>query len=161
MHPSGIDLQPLPNYSFSERPRSVEIGLEEAQTALWRSRGDVSAAADLLKVPSDRLRRRIGKSAKLQALCIELDERILDRARSNLVDALHSEESKERAWSTRYALSSSKGSSRGWGPRVDGAGNTQVNERVIITWGDGSVVAEWGPEAAPVIEHDGSDQSDC
>jgi hypothetical protein len=45
------EFEPLPYYSWIERPASVPLTHDEAATAIFLARGDLSQAASLLKVP--------------------------------------------------------------------------------------------------------------
>ena len=59
---------PLPYFSWSERPLSLPLDVDEIATALFLSHGDLSRAAALLKVDKARLMRPIRRSPRLQRL---------------------------------------------------------------------------------------------
>jgi hypothetical protein len=48
------EFEPLPYYSWTERPASVPLTHDEAATAICLARGDLSQAASLASVPGRR-----------------------------------------------------------------------------------------------------------
>jgi hypothetical protein len=69
---SPDEFEPLAFYPWLSRPETVPLDVEECATALFLAKGDVSAAADLLKVTSTCLKRSIRKSRRLIRLCDDL-----------------------------------------------------------------------------------------
>jgi hypothetical protein len=65
---SAAEFVPLPHFSWSERPLSLPLDVDEIATALFLSHGDLSRAAALLKVDKARLMRPIRRSPRLQRL---------------------------------------------------------------------------------------------
>jgi hypothetical protein len=59
---------PLPFYPFDERSLSLPLDVEEAATAIYIARGDINAAAALLKVTPARLNRIVRASPRLMRL---------------------------------------------------------------------------------------------
>ena len=53
---------PLPFYPWSERPSTLPLDPDEAATAIHIAKGDIPAAAALLKVPEFRLNRLIRRT---------------------------------------------------------------------------------------------------
>ena len=51
------EFEPLPYYSWEERPASVPLTIEEAASAIFVARGDLKRAAELLKVQLPQLSR--------------------------------------------------------------------------------------------------------
>jgi hypothetical protein len=66
------EFEPLPFYPFDERSLSLPLDVEEAATAIYLARGDISAAASLLKVTSSRLNKLIRRSPRLMLLRADL-----------------------------------------------------------------------------------------
>ena len=62
------EFEPLPFYPFDERSLSLPLDVEEAATAIYLARGDIGAAAALLKVTPARLNRVVRGSLRLQRL---------------------------------------------------------------------------------------------
>jgi hypothetical protein len=56
---------PLPFYNWPERPHSIPLDVEEVATSLFLADGNVSAAAERLRVPPARLNKCIRKSPRL------------------------------------------------------------------------------------------------
>ena len=61
-------LTPLPYYAWDERPASVPLSTEEAETAIYLAKGDLFQAARLLKVGFPLLSRFVKRSYPLQRL---------------------------------------------------------------------------------------------
>jgi hypothetical protein len=64
-----IDLRefgPLPYYPWTERPASVPLSVDEAETALYIAKGDLKRAASLLKIDVPQLRRFVRRNYRLQ-----------------------------------------------------------------------------------------------
>ena len=72
---SPAEFDPLPFYPWIERPLTLPLDDDECATAIFIAKGDVSAAADLLKVMPARLKRVIRKSRRLQLLLSDLQPR--------------------------------------------------------------------------------------
>ena len=68
VEPSPAEFEPLPFYSWLERPFDWPIDPDEAATALYLARGALNRAAELLKVSPARLNRVVRRSPKLQRL---------------------------------------------------------------------------------------------
>ena len=60
------EFEPLPYYSWIERPASLPLTYDEAATAIYLARGDLSQAASLLKVGPSRLNRLVKQSPRLR-----------------------------------------------------------------------------------------------
>lgn len=155
-HMNDHDLIPLPTMPWDQRPLELPLDIEECRTAIHRAEGNVSTAAELLKVPSKRLRAFVQSSPRLLSELKEFDERLIDTATSNVADALGDpEDSARRDSMTRFVLNSI-GKARGWGT----GGGINVNPSgpngsITVSWGDGSsVVASPSEDSAKVIEHE-------
>jgi hypothetical protein len=138
------DLVPLPTMPYSERPSDLPLETEECRTAIWMAAGNITEAAKLIKVSSNRLRVFVKKSAYLTAEMQEAADRLVDIAEANVRDALlDKEDPSRRDTMSRYVLSNI-GRSRGWGT----AGGPNVNVKnspggtIVVQWADGSTFGE-------------------
>lgn len=141
------DLVPLPTMPYEVRPAEIPLDVEECRTALWRTRGNVTRAAELLKVPSARLRTFVGKSEYLKREQNEAQEQLLDLAEDDVYDALTDVNDPGRKDSmARYVLTN-LGQHRGYGGAKVGV-NLDLKGRgtMVIQWADGSDVSNPAPE---------------
>jgi hypothetical protein len=134
------DLTPLPTAPWDERPAELPLDVEECRTALWRTRGNISDAAAMLKIKPQRLRAFVKKSDYLSRELEEAKENLKDIAEGNVYEALTDDQDPGRKDSmTRFVLASI-GKDRGWGSGVGGP-KTNINlgaGKFSITWEDGS-----------------------
>lgn len=133
------DLVALPTMPYNERPAELPLDVEECRTAIWMARGNITKAAELLKVPSIRLRTFVKKSAYLTAEVAESSEQLVDIAESNVLEALTDDvDPSRRDTMSRFVLSNI-GKGRGWGT---GAGTVNVKNTaggtIVVQWQDGS-----------------------
>lgn len=146
------DLIPLPTMPYDTRPDSLPLDVEECRTAIWRARGNVTVAADILKVTSHRLRGFITRSPFLSAQLQEAKEQLKDIAEDVVYQALTDEEDKGRQDAMARFVLQGIGKDRGWG---SGGTKVQVNNSqggtVIVGWQDGTV---FQPDHGKVIDHD-------
>jgi hypothetical protein len=95
----------LPAYPWSQRPDDHPLTLDEVTAAIVEASGDVTAAADRLKVGSLTLRKFIERSPRARAVVLEMDHRLADRARRKLIGILNDDEDARRQdWAIRYVL---------------------------------------------------------
>lgn len=156
------DLVPLPTAPYAERPISLPLDIEECRTAIWMCRGNITKAAELLKVTSNRLRVFVNKSVYLSAEAKEANERLVDIAEDVVYEALTDTEDKGRKDQMARFVLSSQGRPRGWG---SGAG-TSVNIKnskggvIRVAWADGTQLGapsgdvRTSAEGAPVASGD-------
>lgn len=139
---------------YDERPSSLPLDIEECRTALWVSRGNVSKAAQLLKIPSTRLRKFVQASPYLSAEVKEAAEQLIDIAEDVAYEALTCEDDAGRRDSMARFIMSGIGKTRGHGTGGGGSLNLNLPKGDIhITWGDGSDVT-----AKPnTIEHEAAE----
>lgn len=133
-----LDLIPLPTQPWDERPLSLPLDVEECRTALWMAVGNVTEAAQILKVSSSRLRNFIRCSPRLTEECREAREQLADTAESVVRDALTDKtDPGRRDQMARFVLNSQLGRQRGFGA---GTPNIKINNTgpVIIGWADGT-----------------------
>lgn len=149
------DLVPLPTMPYDERPSELPLDIQECRTALWRCRGNISNAAELLKTSSNRLRNFVKKSPYLSEEAKESQERLVDIAEDVVYDALTDKEDTARQDTMARFVLSGLGKARG-----HGAGNTGLTLNLpkgpmTISWGDGSQITgnDNSPASSgPVIE---------
>ena len=147
------DLVALPTMPYVERPNELPLDTEECRTALWMTRGNVTEAAQVLKVTSKRLRTFIKNSHYLISEMQEATEQLLDIAEKNIYNALTDEDdASRRDTMSRYVLSN-QGKARGWGTQgsslsvKNAAGGT-----IVVQWADGTAIK---PEPKTIDgEHD-------
>lgn len=141
------DLVPLPTMPYSERPLSLPLDREECRTAVWRTRGNISEAAALLKVSSSRLRTFVKNSPYLQHEVEECSEILKDKALSIVGEALDDGEDKGRRDQMAKFVLTQIGQDRGFGKGM-GKGGVNLNlpqGNFTITWEDGSNVNDNRP----------------
>jgi hypothetical protein len=66
--PSPDEFLPLPYFPWLSRPTTVPLDVEEAATAIYLAKGDIGAAAGLLKVRVATLNRLVRRCPRLQRL---------------------------------------------------------------------------------------------
>ena len=71
---SRSEFETLPFYPWISRPETLPLDDDECATALFIAKGDISAAAERLKVVPSLLNRAIRKSRRLQRLRDDLRE---------------------------------------------------------------------------------------
>ena len=149
------DLVPLPTAPYDKRPSELPLDVEECRTALWRARGNVSRAAQILKIPAPRLRRFVQGSPRLQSEIDEARQQLVDVAEDIAYEALIDATDTTRQDSMAKFIMSNLGKTRGFG---SGGGNgVTVNMpkgNLVIQWADGSELSN-PAEDAKVVEHEG------
>jgi hypothetical protein len=134
---STLGLRPIPTQPWNERPDELPLDVEECRTALWHAAGNVSEAATILKVTSNRLRNFVKGSAYLTAEADEFRQRIVDKAESVVVEALHDPDRADPM--ARFVLSS-LGKARGYNQNSANKGNITIGD-INISWGDGTPIS--------------------
>lgn len=133
------DLVPLPTQPWDERPLELPLSVEETRTAIWRSDGNITRAAQILKVSSNRLRRFVASSPRLHREIEEAREQLVDMAEDVARIALQDPDRQDAM--ARFVLGT-QGRKRGWGSgsnvSVSVDNRSQTN---IIQWGDGTTIA--------------------
>ena len=113
------NLLPLPYFGWRERPHEMPLDVEECRTALWLHRGNVTAAAERLKVSPHRLRMFVRTSPVLVREQAEAREQLLDKAEAIVHEALHDEtDSTRRDTMARYLLNGALAADRGLSARI-------------------------------------------
>ena len=145
------DLIPLPTTPYEERPVSLPLDVEECRTALWRTRGNITEAAKLIKVTPLRMRQFIQKSPYLSAEMQEAQDQLVDLAQDVVFEALTDEDDKGRKDTMARFVLGTQGKARGWG-HATGGGMSIKNSTggtIIVQWADGSTFGD-----APKPEQD-------
>ena len=136
------DLIALPTMPYDQRPVELPLDIEECRTAIWKARGNVSRAAEFLKVPSTRLRYFVQKSPYLTRELRESLEIHVDRAEEIVDEALNDEEDKARRdQMARFVLGSQVARQRGWGNGTAQPGmkiNNANGGMIVVQWADGT-----------------------
>lgn len=126
---------------YDVRPAELPLDIEECRTAIWMSNGNISAAAEILKTDSGRLRKFVKNSPYLSMQMEEAAERKLDLAEENLYDALTDTEDKARKDAASKYVLSNLGQSRGYNNGKGSSPNINLNGpkgRIVIQWEDGT-----------------------
>lgn len=126
---------------YEERPISLPLDVEECRTALWRCNGNVTDAARLLKVRSDRLRKFVKNSPYLSAQLVEAQETLKDLAEANVRDALMDQDDAARRDAMSRFVLTNLGTDRGYGQKGPNKGSVQFGD-IKISWGDGSDIGQ-------------------
>lgn len=135
------DLKVLPTAPYNERPVDLPLDVEECRTALWLDLGNVTKAAERLKVSPSRLRAFVRNNAYLTAEMSEAMEQLKDKATDVIREALNGPP--ERSDSMARYVMSGIGKDRGFGANSGGGAKVTVNGGVtIIQWADGSNINE-------------------
>jgi len=158
VHSLPQDLVPLPTMPYDVRPESMPLTIDEARTALWKAKGNITEAAKYLKVDSGRLRRFVKQSVRLSMEADEARQQILDKAETIIVEALEDTEDRQRQDNMAKFALLNLGMTRGYGAKTGKTlnVNNSGSGNVIVTWGDGSTFDEVDDEPdALVIDHNG------
>lgn len=146
------DLIPLPTAPWPSRPDALPLDVEECRTALWRNRGNITKAAETLKVSAARLRKFVSNSPYLSAERDEASEQLKDIAEDIVYEALTDTEDKGRQDAMAKFVLSGIGKDRGYG---SGGTKVSINTEggtVIVGWADGT---NFQPgDNAQVINHE-------
>lgn len=152
------DLIPLPTQPWNERPDSLPLDIQECRTAIWRAAGNVSKAADILKISSGRLRNFIRRSPYLSAEVQESLEQLADKAQDIIAEGLEDEDDKGRRDAAAKYVLDRIGKQRGWAPGNIGPSVNVKNApggNIKIVWADGTQFGD-APPANPMktIDHE-------
>lgn len=143
---------------YVERPLDLPLDREECRTALWRCRGNVTKAAELLKTPPSRLRKFINESAYLVSEQKEAQEQLLDIAEDIMYEALTDEIDASRRDQMARFVATNLGGARGYGNGKNGINLTLGAKKgtITVSWEDGTnVVGNDNSGAdAKVIDHE-------
>lgn len=112
----------------------------------------------MLKTTSSRLRRFITDSAYLSAELQESKDQMIDRAESNVLEALNDEEDASRRDTMSRFVLGNLGRARGWGTGNAGINIKNSGGTIVVQWADGStfgagggaLAGESGPEPIDV-----------
>jgi hypothetical protein len=125
---------------YTIRPVELPLDVEECRTAIWRCRGNISKAAELIKVPSARLRKFVAKSPFLTEEVKEASEQLVDLAEDIVHEALtDAGDAGRRDTMARFVLTGI-GKSRGHGSAGAGVSINLPKGPINISWGDGTSV---------------------
>jgi hypothetical protein len=149
----------LPAYPWNQRPDDLPLTAEEVCAALYEAEGDVTAASIRLKVGSLTLRKFVERSSRARAVIREMDNRLADKAKRKLGEALDDPDNRRVDWAIRYVLNSNNARHLGYSS-TDNAGDPQraaINGPLVtlnlppVEWQDGTKI---GPRelAKNVIE---------
>ena len=149
----------LPAYPWQSRPDDLPLTAEEVCAALYEAGGDVTDASIRLKVGSLVLRKFIERSSRARAVIREMDNRLADKAKRKLGEALDDPDNRRVDWAIRYVLNSNNARHLGYSSTDNSqdANRAAINGPLItlnlppVEWQDGTKI---GPreQAKNVIE---------
>jgi hypothetical protein len=146
----GVPNAMLPAYPWQTRPDDHPLTADEVCAALFEAEGDVTSAAERLKVGSLILRKFIERSSRARAVIVEMNARLVDEAQATLHAALRDDDARRQDWATRFILNSKNGRGRGWASAEPADEAAQVRGPLInltlpvVRWADGTLI---GPPA--------------
>lgn len=144
------DLVALPTMPFDARPADMPLDVEECRTALWLHRGNITMAANTLKVSSIRLRNFVQNSPRLSREVNEAREQLQDQAEDVIYEALSDTTDPSRRDSAAKFVLTNLGASRGFGQKNASVNlNMPKGGKMTISWDDGTSIGEDQP---PTIE---------
>lgn len=146
------DLIPLPTMPYDTRPVALPLDVEECRTALWLCRGNVTKAAERLKVSPNRLRNFIRNSPRLVEEQREAQQQLVDIAEDVAYEALTDEADPGRRDQMARYIMTNLGRDRGYGNGNSGVTLNLPKGRVNIQWADGSSLSAESRDEK-VIEH--------
>lgn len=117
---------------YDERPAELPLDTEECRTALYIHNGNISEAAERLKVSSARLRAFVKASAYLTRESDEFRQRIADRAEAVILEGLYDD--REKYTMARY-VAASLGKQRGYNQNSPTSGKATIGP-MTISWGE-------------------------
>lgn len=148
------DLVPLPTTPWDERPTEIPLDVEECRTALWRTRGNITEAAALLKVKASRLRTFVNNSEYLTRKQQESREQLKDIAEQNVYEALTDHQDPGRKDSMSRFVLASIGRDRGYGNAQNTKPGINITGkgRMVVTWDDGEVISGEPDDTPEIID---------
>lgn len=142
------DLISLPTMPYDMRPASMPLDVEECRTAIWIARGNISKAAEMLKISSMRLRTFVKNSPRLSAEQKEAQEQLLDIAEDVAFEALTDAADTGRQDQMARFVMSNLGRERGYGQGNAGINlNMPKGGRMTISWDDGTSIIGEAPSS--------------
>ena len=101
---------------MGERPSHLPLDPDEVATAIHFAKGDVPAAAMLLKAPHHRVARLIKASPRLTRILLEHIDLQVSRAASEYIRALDSDQDRRREWAAAKIMASRAAQSHPFAP---------------------------------------------
>lgn len=129
---------------YEQRPASLPLVVEECRTAIWLERGNITKAAERLKVSSSRLRNFVKNSPRLQEEVNEAREQLKDIAEDIVYEALTDGADASRRDKAAFFVLTHLGGDRGFGSSKSGAGvnlNLPKGGSIRIQWEDGATLS--------------------
>ena len=154
---------PLPYFSWSERPASLPLDVDECATAIHLAHGDIPSAAELLKVPPIRLHRLLRGSPRLQRVLEESFALTLYRAVSIPIRTLHDANADHRRleWASTQVLKSRLASGHPFSPAPAASllsATPAETGTIVFRWGDGRTL-DGEVKSSPLVEGEKDAQS--
>ena len=148
---------PLPFYPWNERPATLALDPDEVATAIHIAKGDIPAAAALLKVPEFKLNRSLRHHPRLQRVLNESLEIVHNRAASEYIQALDSPSDRRREWAASKILATRSAASHPFAPAPPQPSAQSASLSLTNTAAGRTLTFRWKTDADDrVIEHDDS-----
>ena len=144
---------PLPFYGWAERPATLPLDPDECATAIHIARGDIPAAAALLKIPQFKLEREVRRHPNLARILNEELQIAVSRSRSELLTALESPNDRRREWAATKILASRIAQSDPFSPAPPQPGAVQA---ASVTLTDREIIFSWQSPSGPGQENSSS-----
>lgn len=128
------DLVPLPTAPWDERPTELPLDVDECRTALWLTQGNIAKAAELIKVPSSRMRSFVNKNEFLKREMEECREVLKDIAEGNVYEALTDRSDTGRRDSMSRFVLERLGKDRGFGSGSAGVTVGGIKGKITVSW---------------------------
>jgi hypothetical protein len=152
LHPPKC-LVKLPALYFDKRPYGMPLSTHEVISALWTNSGNVTLAAEQLRIGSARMRRIVHRFPEVKAAWVEIQEQLLDQAERVVREGLNDRnDPKRRLGMAKFVLNSERGRNRGWGGSVGTAGARRAAEHTVSS---GAPNPQGGSEFPRLVWSDG------
>jgi hypothetical protein len=114
----------------------AHLDVREIERELIKARGNVTAAAKVLGVPSADLRKLVWANTALVDAVFEAVEATLDEAQAIVFEALRSDDKAHRLAGAKAILRTPAGKRRGWGTgsAIDLGGVDEEEPTTTIKW---------------------------
>ena len=144
---------PLPYFPWAARPSHAVLEVEECATALYLAGGEVSVAAEKLRVEPLRLQRAINRHERLRRLHAELVSLLNDRVLHEVRRAFDDDDSRRREWASAKVMNSRQFQDHPLAPANANA------PQLSITHENNNITFVWRTEPLPV--DGGAKEVDC
>jgi hypothetical protein len=129
---------PLPYFPWAVRPSHASLEIEECATALYLAGGEVSVAAEKLRVEPLRLQRAINRHERLRRLHAELVSLLNDRVLHEVRRAFDDDDSRRREWASSKVMNSKQFQEHPLAPNTNVATSVSIDasgaKEIVFRW---------------------------